>query len=359
MRNVGKIRVGHVTLGLDVGGLETLLLEFARHADRDRFELSFISLTTDGPLAASIEETGWRVIALAKQPGVKPALVMQLRRLFKQLRLDVLHTHDEAPLVYGGAASMYAGLKAFVHTQHHGALSGVSTRQEWLMGLLSRATDRFVCVSRDSARQMRRQGAPDRKLQVILNGVDLDRFGYAQPVSDGPVLTVGRLSPEKDQATLIRAAAIAVNADPSFQLQIAGDGVCRAALEQQIAALGLQDRVRLLGQIDAVAELYGSASLFVLPSLSEGVSLTLIEAMARGRPVVATRVGGNPEVVADGETGLLVPANDPKAMAAAMLRARGDIAMGVNGRRRVEQSFDVRKMVRTYEQLYCEIGGRG
>src|SRR5262249_39705450 len=145
-----------------------------------------------------------------------------------------------------------------------------------------------------------------------------------------------------------------------FRLHIAGDGPCRAELERQAARLGLGEAVRFLGAVRDVPALLGGARLFVLPSLSEGVSLTLLEAVARGLPGVAAAVGGNPEVVADGETGLLVPPRDPPALARAVLdlwtRPESCARLGRAGRRRAEALFDVRRMVARYEALY--LGGR-
>jgi glycosyltransferase involved in cell wall biosynthesis len=169
-------------------------------------------------------------------------------------------------------------------------------------------------------------------------------------------VTVARLSPEKDLATLVRAAALAAKERPAFRLEVAGDGPCLLELQKLVRSLGVGDRVRFLGEVRDVPSVLARASLFAQSSLSEGISLTLLEAMARGLPVAATRVGGNAEVVADGSSGLLVPPGDPDALARAMLELWGDRGpgrqMGLVGRRRVEQGFDVRRMVARYESLY-------
>src|SRR5262249_776717 len=152
------------------------------------------------------------------------------------------------------------------------------------------------------------------KLYTILNGIDVEHFAYRGPQPGGPAVLVARLSPEKDVGTLIEAAARVVREEPSFRLEIAGDGVCMPELRERVREFGLEKHVTFLGQVSNVPELLARAGLFVLSSISEGVSLTLLEAMARGLPVVATDVGGNPEVVADGTTGLLVPARTPQAL---------------------------------------------
>ena len=195
---------------------------------------------------------------------------------------------------------------------------------------------------------------------TIWNGIDLARFEFVGPKEEGPAVMVGRLSPEKDVETLVRAVPLILGQHPSFRLESACDGPCLASLKRLAEEeLGLRDNVRFLGEVRDIPGLLARASVFVLPSLTEGISLTLLEAMARGLPVVATRVGGNPEVVVDGETGFLVPPQSPRDLAAAILRVHGDPAqgrqMGLAGRCRVELNFDVTRMVAAYEALYMDV----
>jgi glycosyltransferase involved in cell wall biosynthesis len=351
-----RLRVAHVSWGLNVGGLEKLLVEFARHADRAHFDLHFVSLTTRGTLADDLERQGWPVTAVEEPGGLQPGLVLRLAQLFRRARIDVVHTHDERPLLYGAAAARVARVRRVVHTRH-GQKARNTRRQVILFRLASALADRVVSVSDDAAAWTLREGVSPRRIRTIRNGIDLTRFAYTGPASDGPVVTVARLSPEKDVATLVRATALAARELPSFRLEVAGDGVCMPALRQLTAELGLEGHVRFHGEVRDVPALLGRARLFVLPSVEEGISLTLLEAMARGLPVVATRIGGNPEVVADGETGLIIPAREPDSMARAMLRLLGDVAesqrLGRAGRRRVATLFDVRRMVADYEALYC------
>ena len=172
----------------------------------------------------------------------------------------------------------------------------------------------------------------------------------------GPVVNVARLSSEKDPANLLRAAARVAAADPTFRLELAGDGPLRGELSALAESLGIAGLVKFLGDVRDVPALLSRASLFVLPSKAEGISLTLLEAMATGLPVVATSVGGNPEVVVHGQTGHLVPSEDPAGLAEAILwmRRHSEDAqlMGRAGRRRVEDVFDIRAMVAQYERLY-------
>jgi glycosyltransferase involved in cell wall biosynthesis len=210
-------------------------------------------------------------------------------------------------------------------------------------------------VSLDSARHHADIGIPRSKLRTIWNGVDLDRFAFRGPAI-GPVVIVARLCAEKDIATLLRASRIVRHQDPTYRLEIAGDGPCREELVRLTHELEIGSAVKFLGEVRDIPDLLSRASLFVLSSKSEGISLTLLEAMALGLPVVTTAVGGNPEVVIDGQTGRLVRSESPAELAEAILQIRrhADDArmMGRAGRRRVESCFDIRKMVARYEDLY-------
>ena len=175
----GRIRVAHVTLGLEIGGQEKLLVEFARCADRRRFDLHFVSLGGRGVLAGDLEAHGWPVTALGEPSGFRPGLVLRLARLFRSERIDVVHTHDERPHIYAAFAARLAGARRLVHTRHHGMAFRLSRRQAGLVRLAAELTDRFVCVSADSARQAVRHGVSARTVRVLWNGIDLTRFDPA------------------------------------------------------------------------------------------------------------------------------------------------------------------------------------
>jgi glycosyltransferase involved in cell wall biosynthesis len=350
-------RIVHVTRSLDVGGQEKLLVEFARWADRTRFDLHFVSLTGRGVIGDALDDIGWPVTTLDEPEGLRPGLVVRLARCFRRLAADVVHTHDDKPLVYGAFAARMARAPCLVHTRHYASLPQNTSRQTRLVSAAARLASHIVCVSHESARVAVAQGTPAHKVTTIWNGIDLTRFSYRGPDVNGPVVTVARLSPEKDIATLLRAAAEVVQEERSFRLHIAGVGPCRAELETLVERLSLGEHVRFLGPVADVPHLLSGARFFVLPSVTEGISLTLLEAMASGLAVVATHVGGNPEVVAAGETGWLVPARDPAALAQAMLRLWRDPEtarrLGRAGRQRVEEHFDARSMVASYEDLYA------
>jgi glycosyltransferase involved in cell wall biosynthesis len=229
------------------------------------------------------------------------------------------------------------------------------------MRFLAQFVDYFVSVSCESEGLARAEGVPANRSRTIHNGVDLLQFPYSGPRPFGPITLVARLSAEKDVATLIRAVPHLLALLPAEQrrdlvLRVIGDGRERSALEQLAQELGVGSCVHFLGQQQRVAQALGEASLFALSSRTEGISLTLLEAMSRGLPVVATRVGGTPEVVEDGKTGFLVPAQQPEAMAVAIAQIYLNPAlayrMGREGRARAESHFSVARMIEAYQDLY-------
>ena len=351
-------RIVHLSLGTNIGGMEKLLVEFARFADRQRFELVFISLQEKGKLSADLEELQWPVYAFDKTPGFKPGLVLKLARQLRKLRPNILHTHNTAALFYGAMAGTLARVPRIIHTRH-GQRYKDSSRQTWFFRVLGKLAYRVVSVSEDGRALSLKEGIGADRTRVIHNGVDLSRFPYEGPNAKGPAVLVARLSPEKDVGTLIQAVkhvTEALGPQHGFMLDIAGDGRIRPQLETMSESLGLTQTIRFLGERNDIPQRLANASMFVLPSITEGISLTLLEAMARGLPVVATRVGGNPEVVVHGKTGLLVPAQSPQELAAAISRLYQDSSMGKDmgllGRQRVEKQFSIHRMIQQYELMY-------
>lgn len=222
---------------------------------------------------------------------------------------------------------------------------------------------RVVGVSDDSARACRRiDPLSSGKITRQWNGIDVERFDLRGPKQVPTAITVSRLSPEKDLATLLNAVAIVVQEIPEFQLRIVGNGPERQRLEALTDQLQLREHVTFLGERSDVPDQLALAGFYVASSLTEGISLTLLEAHAVGLPIVATSVGGNPEIVVENETGRLVPPRQPETLASAIIdmcrRPDRWRAMGQRGRQRVEDSFDVRKTVTGYESIYADLWAR-
>lgn len=359
-----------LVLSLAPGGTERLVIEIVR-ALAQRIESIVCCLDQPGAWAAELEALNVPVISLARAPGFQPSLAMRLARLIKERRIDVVHCHHYSPYVYGLLASMLAPSVKLVFTEH-GKLSdaGPSSKRRLVNPILSRLPGRLCAVSADLKQHMVAEGFPARRLKVLYNGIDPgERPTHAQRhaarvelgIPEGAFVagTVGRLDPVKNLPLLLRAHALAAAGNPGLRTVIVGDGPERAALETAAAELGIEESVIFTGYRQDVRFLMAAFDVFVNCSSYEGVSLTILEAMATTLPVIATPVGGNPEVVVDQETGLLVPAKarllaDAIAALAKSPRRRRD--MGNAGRWRVIRHFSIARMVDEYASAY--FGGR-
>jgi sugar transferase (PEP-CTERM/EpsH1 system associated) len=357
----GRVRVVHLVLALDVGGLEKVVLNLARLSAQDVFETRVLCLREPGALAPQLAALGVPVESLDCPDLPKGRTLWRLIRRLRALRPHVVHTHNPGPHLFGAVAARVTGVPVVIHTKHGRNQPGRARAVAWNR-LASALSDCIVSVSEATAEVARRvERVPERKLRVIHNGIDLMAFP-ARPQSGGgaaPAIHVARLQRIKDQPTLLKAVRLVVDAEPGFRLDIVGDGPARAELQALAKELELTGHVRFLGARDDVSRLLSSASLFVLSSLSEGVPLTLLEAMATGLPAVVTDVGGNREIVVPGETGLLVPPGSPPALAEAIRTLWTDPEragrLGAAGRRRVEEKFDMRRVAARYESLYREL----
>lgn len=366
-------RIVHVIPSLRLGGLESVVV---RLTDQLAPEMEHVVVTPgrDGPMRVRFPE-GVSVIAMGEQHVPDRWNALRMARLFRSLRPDIVHSRNWT-CVDAIPGARLAGVPVVIHGEHGRDATdpeGRNVLRRIGRRLLSPMVTRFVTVSQDLARWLVEDiGIPARKVSSICNGVDIRRFAPAErhtaraalDIAAGHIVigTVGRLDPVKDQVGLLRAFA-AVARDPRLLLLIAGDGPCRAELESAVSALGLSGCVRLLGERHDVPRVLAALDVFVLSSLGEGISNTILEAMATGLAVVATRVGGNPELVVDGITGFLVEPRSPAALTAAIRRYLDSPALlarhGRAARERAESEFSLERMVGAYEQLYVRmLGGR-
>ncbi|MFP6765069.1 MAG: GT4 family glycosyltransferase PelF [Planctomycetaceae bacterium] len=353
------MRVCHVSMCLETGGLERLLVEFAKYGSKKRFDPCFIALSSLGQPAEELRGLGMQVESVAGSTSGKLGRLRFLKDYFRTNQIDIVHSHNTLAHFYAGIAAKLAGVSVVLNTQH-GKGCGNTWKHRAQFRIANRFTDQIVGVSEDAAELCRRQDGRSRdRITAIWNGIDIDRFEYQGP-ADAPVaISVARLSPEKDFPTLLRAVWILIQEFPEFRLKIVGDGHERPYLEALADDLKLQKHVEFLGECSDVPRQLTQAGFFVSATLTEGISLTVLEAMATGLPIVTTDVGGNPEIVQQGRNGRLVRAGHPELLANAMremlLDRDGWPVMGELGRQRVEQHFNVRNMVRQYESLYEEL----
>lgn len=358
------IRIGHVLLSLRPGGLENGVVNVVNGLDRREFLSSICCLQTSGEFAQRITDERCRILEFGLRPGNDPRLVWRLARAFRTLRLDIVHTRNAEAFFYGAVAARLAGIPALVHSEHgrvfpekwHRALA-----QRWLLRSVSCA----FAVSQQLAEQMVAHiGVRPGTFRVIYNGVDTRRFA-GRPAGehrrrDGEIVigSVGRLAAVKNYGLLLQAIA-RLPADTPWRLVLIGDGPQRRELEQAARDIGIGARVSFLGHREDVAELLGGLDVFVLPSDSEGMSNTLLEAMAAGVAVIASDVGGNREVIEAGRSGLLFGRGDIQAAAQAIQQVVTDMQLrerlAAAGLQRANTTFALRTMLSAYEDLYRSV----
>ncbi|MBA4175607.1 MAG: sugar transferase [Leptothrix sp. (in: Bacteria)] len=368
----------HVVYRFAVGGLENGVVNLINHMDRRCWRHAVVSLTDIDPtFARRLEPLDVRLISLHKPPGQGIWQVPKLWRLFRRLRPDIVHTRNLAALE-AQLAAWLAGVPGRVHGEHGRDVEDVdgTSRRHMLMRRAYRPfTQRQIALGQDLASYTRdKVGVPADRLHSIYNGVDTTRFAPAvrrqalagSPFND-PALwligTVGRMRTVKAQPLLAQAFVQAVQLQPTLRervrLVLVGDGPLRASCEAILQAAGMADLAWLPGERADVPDVMRSLDCFALPSLAEGISNTILEAMASGLPVLATRVGANAELVQDGSTGLVVPPNDPAALANGIVRlaqdGAGAAAMGRKGRVVAERQFSLPVMVQAYQAVYEQL----
>ncbi|HEX7447177.1 MAG TPA: glycosyltransferase [Pirellulales bacterium] len=398
------LRVAHVVLSLDVGGLERLVVDLVRQGAQRGQRVAVVCLERPGMLADEARAAGAELFCVEKRPGLRPGIIAHLVRLLGELQLDVVHTHQIAALLYAGAAARRSGIPAVIHTEHGKHYARRRTR--WLGRLAARYAQRFCCVSGDIAAAVRAaRVAPEAKVMVVPNGIDVERFrgqrpevgdqgtekdwdseirGQAsetawsrgpglRPLTSDPCLTIGtigRLNEIKRQDVLLRAFARLVrrrchphpNPLPEgegirdLRLLLVGDGPMRGELERLAEELGIRAQTQFAGYQAVPEEYLRRMDIFALTSRSEGMPLSILEAWATGVPVVASRVGGVPELIDDGLTGRLFASGDDAELAHVLEAFCADRQLrdrlSAAGLARVQRDFSLTRMAAEYEAIY-------
>jgi len=348
-----------VILSLEIGGMEQVVADLVRSLDPSRFTPVVACLKELGPLARELKTSGIPVIQVPPMPRwISFAWPAQLVRVIRETGAEVVHMHSGC-WYKALVAARQAGVTRLVYTDHGRTFPDPSYVRalDWVC---ARLTDRVVAVSGELGHYLATQvGVPASKLSVIINGIDPQRYrsGWdASPPGRLDIVCVARLAPVKDHATLLRAMRQVLAQAPQARLRLVGDGPERAPLQALARELGIGDRVEFAGFRRDIPAVMAQCDIFALSSLSEGTSVTLLEAMAAGRPIVATGVGGTPALIRDGENGFLVPPGRPEALAQRLLQLAGDAPlrrrMGLVNRTRVEREFGLSAMVARYQQLY-------
>lgn len=357
---------------LEVGGAEMLAARLARRL-QDRFHFIFACLDGLGTLGKELQDEGFQVEVLGRRPGIDLACVRKLAQLASDEGVRVIHAHQYTPFFYARAPGWTGRRAPVLFTEHGRVHPDLPNRKRIVFNrLFLRDADRVVAVGESVKRALiANEGIPGGRIQVIYNGVRLADFAEDSRereevrrelglTATTPVaIQVARLDYLKDHSTALRTAERVQRTIPEFQLLLVGEGPERAKIEEEVRSRGLTNTVRLLGLRTDVRRLLAAADLFLLTSISEGIPVTLIEAMSAKLPIVSTDVGGVPEVVTDGETGWTAPAGDDAQLAESILCLLADPdearVMALAGCRRAEDQFSEQQMHDAYAALYEEM----
>lgn len=368
----------HVIHHLVIGGMENGLVNLINHLPESEFRHAVFCIDDHSSFAERIRRRDVPVVDLHRRQRGVWAVRRDLLALCRRMRPRVVHSRGLSGLDALLPARL-AGVPRCVHGEHGwdmDNLDGRSRRALWLRRLHSPLVSRYVTVSLDLRRYLEdRVGIAGARIRTICNGVDTDSFAPG-PMADDLGLpedflregvlrvgTVGRLQPVKDQATLVAAVAHLRQSLPAsrerLRLILVGDGPCRDALAEQVRSLGLQDAVWFAGASSRVRDWLRAFDVFVLPSLNEGISNTMLEAMASGLPTLVTPVGGNVELLREGVSGEAFAPGDVPALAGLLQRyleqPERRLAQGRGARELAESSFSLRSMVASYHALYREL----
>jgi len=360
-------RVMQLVLSLTPGGTEHLVVEICKRLGFE-FDVMVCCLDVEGEWASDVRTHGVNVVALRRRGGFRPELGRRIARLAAERRIDLIHCHQYSPFVYGRIASCWNRRLKLVYTEH-GRLSDAppSWKRRLVNPVLGLSSGAIVAVSDELRQYMIDARFPASRVEVIRNGIEIGAVPSAADrrqarralrIDDDVfvVASVARLDPVKDLGTLLDGFATVRRQVPRSRLVIAGDGPERDRIAERASRPDLIGAVELVGFRSDVRALLAAADVYVNSSISEGVSITILEAMAAGVPIVATAVGGTPEVLADACTGLLVSSRAPDALASAIIRLAQDPALRARlrsaARRRLEQSFTIDRMVDDYARTY-------
>lgn len=362
-----KIHVMQLIISLDIGGAERLAETISTSLPKDKFKVSICGLFgQEGPLAEDLRKKGIPYFFLDAGKFSKVVLFKKFYHLLRQHRVDILQIHGAYLLLNCFLPAKLSGVR-IVYTEH----AKQSITRLRLVNLAARFfpywTSKVVCVS-ENLRQffIEELRIPEERLLVIHNGVDTKRF-WTNKVpfpEDNKIVCIGciaRLTEPKHHENLLEAFSRLEPRRYGLKLLLVGEGEMRSSIEGKIIALGISDIVELAGNRNDVPEQLANMDIFVLPSKREGFPISILEAMAAGKPVVATNVGGVAEVIVSGDNGLIVPPSDPEALQAALKtlldnpKYARDLA--VSGQVTVNNKFSLNQMMNSYESLFLGISG--
>lgn len=368
--------VCHVVHALGVGGAEVLVDQMVRRMS-DEFHCIVAVLDEVGEIGERLRQDGFTVEHLNRQPGIDRGCAKRLQEFADREGALLLHAHQYTPFFQAMLSRGLLGRRPVIFTEHGRHFPDLPSRKRSLVNrLLLRSCDRLIgCGGAVRQALIDNEGLPESRVEVIYNGVDLKALGHPSPGArerirsefgwqpdDFVAVLIARLHELKDHQTALRTVDRARHEIPGLRLLLAGDGDERQAIEQTVRELNLEQTVTLAGTRKDVPDLLAAADVFLLSSISEGIPLTVIEAMAARRPVVSTAVGGLPEIIEHGVTGFLSPARDVISLSDSLVslfrdRQLRERMVELASRRAVEK-FSLGSMLDRYRDVYRQVIGR-
>jgi sugar transferase (PEP-CTERM/EpsH1 system associated) len=365
------VHIMHVVrVGQAGGGMENGIINVANGLPADQFRVSICALDSQETFSKKIRRPDSAYYLVPKKEGIEWLLIWRLVKLFLNARVDVVHSHNWGSFLYAVLAARLAGIP-IVHGEHGKNLAELNENNRpklWAKRILGRSVDRLVTVSQAIAAEWADHGIPRRQIECIPNGVDVERFqprsekrefrrSFGLPEGGFLIGSVGRLDPIKDYETLVSAFAPLALQFPESYLAFLGNGPCEPTLRARAASLGISDRIFWPGRRPDPQNFLASLDIFVLPSVSEGMSNVVLEAMASGLPVVCADLLAHREVFAPNEEGLVFSPGDAQGLTEVLAALVEDperrAALGAAAHRRVLARFNLQRMIGDYERLYA------
>lgn len=352
------MKIIHVVYSLEMGGAEILVAQLCRLQREHGHDVSVIAYSNLGTLGEQLQAEGIPVIVLGEAP--LPKTFVRFLGEFRRLRPDIVHCHNPAPTLQAAIPARLAGARSVLSTRHSLVAPPYEKGAEILFNFVARFCDWVVGICDATCENLRHTpGALRSRLVRIYNGVDpvIPVAAADQPVKSGlTLLFVGRLAPIKDLPTLIRAVAVAVPRIPDLHLWVVGHGAERPQLDLLVAQLGMEDHITFWGERLDVAGFFTAADIYCMSSTSEGLPMSLLQAMSAGLPSIVTNVGGMAEVVRNADAGLTAPVGDAAAIGEAIVQLASDSVkrslLAENARAAYNEHFTLGHMDASYMELY-------
>lgn len=365
-----KINVAYLVYSLAPGGLENVVVSLANKLDLECFNPIICCFKPNGILKERVK-SGIEVIEINKRGGQDFGLPLRLKKIFEDREIHVVHTHNWGTCCEGILGAKLASVPVIIHQEHGTFIELVGSKKRRLLGqrIALSYVDQVIAISEDLKKKMvKALKISPQKIKVIINGVDIQKFSPSIErrqekraelgIGNNELIIgmVGRLEPVKNHKMFLSAMPELLKRFPTIRAILVGDGILKAELISIATELGIKDKILFLGVRNDIAELLSAMDLFVLPSLTEGICIAILEAMACELPVVVTAVGGNPEIVFHEKTGLLVSTKDVEGLVSAIETMLADKEKrkeyGKKAREMVEERFSLQRMVNEQESLY-------